>query len=119
MALYFTTEQWPIKILPKSQCLHILSLLSVNFDRFDPQPGESRPQAKTVTVEVREEQADSQKSGDDDKEATWCKCQNCPAMERRTERVCCINEHRWQELYNKDGEFIYFLNGLASLDSLM
>ena len=34
----------------------------VNFDRFDPKPGESRPQAKTVTVEVREEQADSQKS---------------------------------------------------------
>ena len=33
----------------------------VNFDRFDPKPGESRPQAKTVTVEVREEQADSQK----------------------------------------------------------
>ena len=33
----------------------------VNFDIYDPKPGESRPQAKTVTVEVREEQADSQK----------------------------------------------------------
>ncbi len=35
--------------------------------------------------------------------SVWCKCGNCPAMERRVERVCCMDEAKWQEQYNKTG----------------
>ena len=32
--------------------------------------------------------------------------QECSGWKGRAERVCCMDERRWQELYNKNGEFI-------------
>ena len=61
---------------------------------------------------IVEERVDSQPTSDEgvDDLTVWCKCDQCPAMERKVERVCCMDETKWQELYNKEGSINTFIN---------
>lgn len=67
-------------------------------------------------IELQEQSHSSlgEEQEDSNSQTVWCRCgNNCPPMENRSERICCMDEAKWQDLYNASGHF-YLISPLQN-----